>query len=61
MFYFDIEDFEEHPEGQQLDHGEIIEPVWKTFEEVKQLCLEGEIKEDRTLGILLKFLLKRES
>ena len=61
LFYYLITDFEEHPQGQELDHGEIIEPIWKTFEEVKEMCINKEIKEDRTVAVLLRFIIQNEN
>jgi len=60
LYYFIVTEFEENPEGQQLEHGEIIKPEYFSFEQVKKMCLEGKIKEDRTVGVLLKFLLNQE-
>lgn len=57
MYYFLVENFEERDGRQSLEDGEIIFPVWKTFDEAKQLCLNGDVKEDRTVGVLLRFLL----
>ena len=61
LFYFIIDEFDKNKHGQQLEHHEIIYPEWKTFKEVKQLCLKNQIKEDRTVGMLLKFLLKNKA
>lgn len=58
LYYFLVEDFEEHADGQQLESGEVIHPEWKTFEEVKEMCLNKEIKEDKTVAVLLRFLLQ---
>lgn len=58
MFYFIIDKFEGGG-GQKLEDGEIIQPAWKTFEEAKQMCINGDVKEDRTLGVLLRFLLAK--
>jgi len=58
LYYFVVEKFNRSPEGQSLEDGEDISVEWKTKEEVKQLCLDGLIMEDRTVGILLKFLLR---
>ena len=58
MFYFIVEDFEISPSGQELEESEEIYPEWKTFEEVKKLCLNGKIKEYRSVGIILSYLLK---
>ena len=58
LFYFIIDDFEELIDGQNLETGEIIDIEWKSFTEVRKLCKDGKIKEDRTLGILFRFFLK---
>ena len=58
LYYFVVEEFEEHPDGQKLEHGEVIHPAWKTFDEVKKLCLDGGVKEEFTVAVLLRFLLK---
>ena len=57
MYYFLVDDFDEREDGQNLEDGEVIYPEWKTFGETKQLCLKGDVKEDRTVGVLLRFLL----
>lgn len=59
LFYFIVDDFKEN-EKQKLEAGEVIYPEWKTFDEVKELCLKDKIKEDRTVGVLLKFLLSKK-
>lgn len=59
LYYFIVNDFEEHKEGQHLEMGENIEMEWKTFEEVKKLCVQGLINEDRTVGVLFKFFLQQ--
>ncbi len=61
LYYFLVEEFEQHPEGQKLEHGEDISVVWKSFEEVKELCLKKEIQEDRSVAVLLRFILLQES
>ncbi len=58
LFYFVIEDFEEAG-SQNLESGEVISTEWKTFDQVKKMCFSKSIKEDRTIGVLLSFLLGR--
>lgn len=58
LYYFEIKTFEESPSGQELEEGEQIEkPVWQTMEEVKQMCLDGKLKEDRSVAVLLRYIL----
>ncbi|MBN1157282.1 NUDIX domain-containing protein [Candidatus Woesearchaeota archaeon] len=62
LFYFVIDNFQKSKRGQNLEYGEeSIVPVWKSFSEVKKLCLDNSINEDRTVGVLLKFLLQKET
>ncbi len=57
LFYFIVDDFEQG--RQKLGEHEIIHPEWKTFDEAKKLCLEGKMSEDRSVGVLLRFLWQR--
>lgn len=59
LFYFLVTEFDKHPDGQHLKEAEVIETEWKTFEEVKNMCLDGSIQEDRTVAVLLRFLIGR--
>jgi 8-oxo-dGTP pyrophosphatase MutT (NUDIX family) len=58
LIYFIIDEFEENKKGQELEVGEVVNIEWKSFKEVKKMCKEGDISEDRTLGILFKFFLQ---
>jgi ADP-ribose pyrophosphatase len=60
LYYFLIDESEEHQDGQQLESGEVIEVHWFTFDEVKEMCVKNKIKEDRTVGVLLRYLLEKE-
>jgi ADP-ribose pyrophosphatase len=60
LYYFLVEESEEHQDGQQLGSGEVIEVHWFTFDEVKEMCLKNEIKEDRSVSVLLRYLLGKE-
>jgi ADP-ribose pyrophosphatase len=59
LHYFLINDFAKNEKGQELEEGENIITEWKTLEEAKNLCLDGSVKEDRSVGILLKYLLNQ--
>jgi ADP-ribose pyrophosphatase len=59
LFYYEIEKFEVLSSGQELEEGENIKPpVWKSFDEILEMCLNGEIKEDRSVAVLLRYCLK---
>lgn len=59
LYYYEITEFEE--DKQHLEEGEIINFSWFDFEKVKLMCLDGKIKEDRSLGVILKYLLTLNS
>lgn len=58
LYYYLIDDFKELEKGNMTEFAEIIYPEWFSFEEVKEMCLDGRIKEDRTIGVLLKYLMR---
>lgn len=59
LFYFVVRDFVGDGSCQSLDEGEVIYPEWKTFDEVKRLCLGKGINEDRSVAVILRFLSER--
>lgn len=56
LYYFVVKSFDLAKTDFRLEAGEFIENTWKTFEEVRALCLDGSIQEDRTIGVLLRFV-----
>lgn len=60
LYYFLITDFEFAKDGQKTEKGEIIYPEWKSFNEVMEMCLNGKIQEDRSVAVILKFLLNQK-
>lgn len=58
LYYFLVEDFEQ--KEQNLELGEDIKPEWFSFQKAKMLCLKDKVNEDRSLGILLKYLCEQE-
>lgn len=46
--------------GITTGEGEQTHPEWFTHEQVKALCIEGHIQEDRTVAALLRYLLSKE-
>jgi ADP-ribose pyrophosphatase len=59
LYYFEAAALSFMKSNLQAD--EIIDFEWKSLEEVKKLCLNGSIKEDRTVGVLLKYIIGRSS
>lgn len=56
LYYFVVTKYHEHPDGQHLEPDENIHPGWYSFEEAKKMCLDGNIREDRSAAVLLRFL-----
>ncbi|MDO8648694.1 MAG: NUDIX domain-containing protein [Candidatus Peregrinibacteria bacterium] len=46
--------------GITTGEGEQTHPEWFTYEQVKSLCVEGHVQEDRTVAFLLRHLLAKE-
>ena len=60
LFYFLINDFTTNKNGQELEEGEDITFDWYSYNEVIKLCLEQKVQEDRSVGILLSYILKQK-
>ncbi len=61
LYYYEITDFKINKDGSHLEEEEIIDGyVWKSFAEVIKLCQEGAIHEDRSVGVLLTYILKNQ-
>lgn len=56
LLYFAVSDFEEHPDGQQLEEGEDIAVVWMPKNEVRVKIMAGEMSEERSALTLLRYL-----
>lgn len=61
LYYYEVSDFEDLDEGAQPEEGEIIYQTWKSYEEVRELCLNDEINEGRTVAVLLRYISSRLS
>lgn len=57
LYYFLIKNYEEHPEGQALEHGEDISIVWMTIDEIKKAIKQKQMQEWRSTGVLLGIVL----
>ncbi len=56
LFYFLVTKAHLANEGQKLGAGEEITTEWVDVDEVIRLCLNGEIKEDRSTAVLIRFI-----
>jgi ADP-ribose diphosphatase len=57
LYYFEVNNFEISTSNLEFD--EIILNYWNDILQVKQMCMDGRIKEDRTVGILLKYIMNK--
>lgn len=58
LYYFEIRNFENASDGTQLEENEIVDGYkWYSFDEVIEMCRENKIHEDRTVGVLLTYIL----
>lgn len=57
LHYYVITKFISHPKWQQLELWENITVEWKTKKEVLSLIKKWEMHEDRSVGVLLKYLI----
>ena len=53
LYYFIVKEYDEHPDGQQLEHGEDIHVEWMTSLELQQAISQGHMNEWRSVGVLL--------
>jgi ADP-ribose pyrophosphatase len=57
LYYFLVTEYDEHPDGQQLEHGEDIEVTWITLDELKRAIASKRMNEWRSVGVLLGLVL----
>lgn len=55
LHYFVVEKFG-LLESAELGEGENIEPKWVSLEQAKELAISGEMKEDRSVAVLLRYI-----
>ncbi len=61
LYYYEIFDYEISSDGPQLEENEIVEGfVWKSYDEIITLCQHQQIHEDRTVTVLLTYILKQK-
>lgn len=58
LYYFEIRDYKKSDNGPQLEENEIINGYkWYEFNDIIKMCKNNEIHEDRTVGVLLTYIL----
>ncbi|MCH5167002.1 MAG: NUDIX hydrolase [Erysipelotrichales bacterium] len=59
LYYYEITDYEISNDGPHLEENELVDGyVWKSFDEVIDLCINSSIHEDRSVGVLLTYILE---
>ncbi len=62
LYYFLINDYKIIKNGQELEENEIVEGfVWKNYNEIIKMCIEKQIHEERTIGVLLSYILEKQN
>ena len=62
LFYYEIKAYEESLDGAHLEENEFVEGyVWKSFDEIIKMCIEQKINEERTVGVLLSYILEHKN
>ena len=61
LYYYEITDYEISKDGPKLEQDEVIDGfVWKSYDEIIDLCIQREIHEERTVGVLLPYVLEKK-
>lgn len=59
LYYYEITDYETSNDGPKLEENELVDGyIWASFDEVIKLCINHLIHEDRTVGMLLTYILE---
>lgn len=62
LYYYEINDYEISYDGPKLEENEFVDGyIWKTYDEIIEMCTKHEINEDRTIGILLSYILNKKN
>lgn len=60
LYYYEITEFKINENGTQLEENEFIDGyIWKDYNEIIELCLNNKVHEDRTVGVLLSYILNK--
>lgn len=62
LYYYVITEYEMNEDGPFLEDDEVVDGfVWKDYDEVIDMCCRQEIHEDRTVGVLLSYILSKKT
>ena len=62
LYYYLATEFEETDKHERDDEGESDMTIaWYSFDEVKVMIMSDEMSEDRSIAVLLKWMMKEEN
>lgn len=61
LYYFEIKDYEVSSDGNHLEENEFVCGYdFYSFDEIIKMCQENKIHEDRSIAVLLTYILKKD-
>lgn len=61
LYYYEITEYEVDSKGPKLEEDEVIDGyIWKSYDDIINMCIETKIQEERTVGVLLTYILKNK-
>lgn len=61
LYYFEIKDYEVSADGNHLEENEFVSGYdFYSFDEIIKMCQENKIHEDRSIAVLLTYILKKD-
>ena len=62
LYYYEITEYEVNNEGPKLEENEVINGYeWISYKDIIEFCRNNKIHEDRTIGVLLTYILNIKS
>lgn len=61
LYYYEITDYKTDEKGPKLEEDEVIDGyIWKSYDDIVEMCINKQIQEERTVGMLLTYILKNK-
>ena len=61
LYYYEITEYEVDSKGPKLEEDEVIDGyIWKSYDDIINMCIETKIQEESTVGVLLTYILKNK-
>lgn len=62
LYYYEITEYEVDSTGPKLEENEVIDGyIWKSFDEIIEMCINKTIQEERTTAVLLTYILESKA